>query len=300
MDLTIRQLEIFSSVARARSFTHAATDLLLSQPVVSRTVGELERTLRTPLLVRTTRSVELTDAGEEFLAVATGILDAYRQGLDRFTDYQAGERKQVTVAVLPSIAAVMLPRVLSGFLADHPAVQVRLADGTNDQVLSLLRERGADFAITEVGPASAGFAIRLLIDDPFVAVLPPGHALTAREELTWQDFADESFIVFSPDSSIRRLADLGLAQADVQPRQQLETRTVATAGGMIAAGLGVSAMPAQVLPLLSATPVVTRPLTGPSITRRIAVHQRADERCPATVQRLIDRIVQAADSEPQP
>src|SRR5258708_6399545 len=100
MDLTLRQLEIFSAVARARSFTHAATDLLLSQPVVSRTVGELEHTLRAPLLLRTTRSVELTDAGQELLAVATGILDAYRRGLDRFADYQAGERKQVTVAVL--------------------------------------------------------------------------------------------------------------------------------------------------------------------------------------------------------
>jgi LysR family transcriptional regulator, carnitine catabolism transcriptional activator len=170
---------------------------------------------------------------------------------------------------------------------------VRLADGTNEQVLTLLRDGDADLAITEVGPASAGLRIRPLVDDPFVAVLPQRHALAAHDELSWRDFAGESFISFSQDSSIRRLADLGLAQACVEPRQQLETRTVATAGGMIAAGLGVSAMPELVLPLLSATPVATRPLRGPLITRKIAVHLRPDERCPATVQRLIDRIVAA-------
>jgi DNA-binding transcriptional LysR family regulator len=73
----------------------------------------------------------------------------------------------------------------------------------------------------------------------------------------------------------------------------LETWTVAAAGGMIAAGLGVSAVPELVLPLLSATPVVIRPLRGPLVTRKIAVHLRPDERRPAAVQRLIDRIVAA-------
>ena len=292
MDLTLRQLEIFSAVARSRSFTKAAGELVLSQPVISRTIGELERKLRVSLLVRTTRSVELTEAGEEFLDVATGVLDAYRHGLDRFGDFQAGERRHVTVAVLPSVAAVVLPTVLSGYLADHPGVQVRLADGTNDQVLAMLRAGAADLAITEVSPASAGLAVEPLIDDPFVAVVPAGHPLAERKELSWPDFAGESFIAFSPDSSIRRLADIGLAQSFVEPRQQLQTRTVATAGGMIAAGIGVSAMPELVLPLLSATPVAVRPLTGPVITRRIGLHRRAGERCPAAVRRLMDRLIE--------
>ena len=291
MDLTLRQLEIFAAVARTRSFTLAAADLVLSQPVVSRTVGELERKLRAPLFVRTTRSVDLTEAGAEFLAVATHVLDSYRRGLDRFADYRAGERRQITVGVLPSIAAVVLPPVLSGYLAAHPDVQVRLADGTNAEILHLLRDGVADLAITEVGPASAGLVVDPFLDDPFVAVLPPGHALADRPALSWADLAAEPFIAFSPDSSIRRLADLGLAQAGVQPRQNLETRTVATAGGMIAAGLGVSAMPELVLPLLAATPVVTRPLGGPAVTRKIAVHRRADEPCPVAVRRLVDRVL---------
>ena len=291
MDLTLHQMEIFAAVARTRSFTRAGDELVLSQPVVSRTIGEMERKLRTPLFVRTTRSVDLTEAGVEFLGVVTHVLTSYRRGLDRFAGYQAGERRQVTVGVLPSIAAVVLPTVLSGYLDAYPGVQVRLADGTNAEILDLLRDGTADLAITEVGPASAEFAVDAFLDDPFVAVLPPGHPLAGRPALTWADLAAESFIAFSPDSSIRRLADLGLAQAGVQPLRHLETRTVATAGGMIAAGLGVSAMPELVLPLLAATPVITRPLTEPVITRRIAVHRRADEPCPLAVRRLVARIL---------
>ena len=293
MDLTLRQLEIFASVARARSFTRAASELVLSQPVISRTIGELEHKLRTQLLTRTTRSVELTEAGAEFLDVTTEILGSYRRGLDRFAAYQAGERRQVTVAVLPSIAAVVLPTALRSYLAEHPGVQIQVADGINTQVLELLRTGEADLAITEAGPASAGLRVEHLLDDPFVAVLPLGHRLAAEDTVRWSDFADESFIAFSPDSSIRRLADIGLAQSGPRARPELETRTVAAAGGMIAAGLGVSAMPELVLPLLAATPVLTRPLAEPVVTRKIAVHLRTGERCPAAVRRLVEHIRQA-------
>ncbi|WP_211763497.1 LysR family transcriptional regulator [Kutzneria sp. CA-103260] len=293
MDLTLRQLEIFVAVARTRSFTTAATELVVSQPVISRTISELERKLRTALLERTTRSVELTDDGKELLRAATEILTTYRREMGRFVDYRAGEREQVTVAVLPSIAAVLMPSALSGYLTEHPSVQVRLADGTNEHVLAMLQRGEADIAITEVGPASTAFALEQLIDDPLVAVLPPEHALAALDDLSWPDFAGESFIAFSPDSSIRRLTDLAFAQAGIEPTRRLETRTVATAGGMVAAGLGVSAMPELVLPLLSATTVVTRPLRNPLIVRKIAVHRRSEDRYPAAVQRLVNQIVRA-------
>ena len=297
MELTLRQLEIFSAVARSRSFTGAASELVVSQPVISRTITDLERKLRTSLLVRTTRSVELTESGEEFLGVATEILEAYRRGVDWFTDYQSGQRRQVTVASLPSVAALMMPSVLSGFLEEHPAVYVRLADGTSEQVLGMLRDGAADIALAEVGPASTGLVVEALTDDPLVAVLPVGHALAERARLTWADLAGEFFVALGPGSSIRRLADLGLAQAGVEPRQRVETGTVATAGGLIRAGLGVSAMPKLALALMPTTSVVTRPLGEPSITRKIALHRRPNERTPATVQHLIDRILAHAVEE---
>jgi DNA-binding transcriptional LysR family regulator len=291
MDLTLHQLEIFREVARARSFTKAASTLLVSQPVISRTIGEVERKLAVALFERTTRSVELTAAGAEFLTVAEDVLDAYRLGVDRFAAYRAGDRGQVTVAALPSIAAGLLPKVVADYHAAHPGVRIRLADGTSREVLDLLRTGAADLAITEDGPASAGLSVRPLFDDPVVAVLPEGHHLAAAPAVTWELLAAEPFIAFSEDSTVRRLTDLGFAHANVAPEHVVQTRAVATAGGMIAAGLGVSAMPRSVLPLLSFGRFVDRPVTGPVVTRKVAVHLRPADRPPVSVRRFLDHLL---------
>ncbi|MCU1685858.1 MAG: transcriptional regulator, LysR family [Amycolatopsis sp.] len=293
MDLTLHQLTVFCRVARTGSFTQAAGELLLSQSVVSRSIGEIERKLDVSLLSRTTRSVDLTDAGTELLDIAEGILDSYQSGLRRFADYRAGERGHVTIAALPSIAAAVLPPVVAGFLADFPQVRVHLVDGTTREVLEKLRSGTADIAVTESSPASTGLLLRPLFEDRVVAVLPEGHHLAARAKLTWTELAAEPFVALSADSSVRRLTDLAFAQAGSEPETLVETRTIATAGGMVAAGLGVSAMPELVLPLLSFTRFVTRPLVGPVVTRKVAMHLRHEYPLSAAAHRFVDRLAQA-------
>ena len=296
MDLTLHQLEVFQCVALTGSFSRAATDLRLSQPVVSRTIGDMERRLGIRLLERTTRSVELTAAGREFLDIANGILDTCRRGLGRFSAYQAGEYGHITIATLPSVAAVLLPAVVAGFLADRPGITLHLLDGTTREVLEHLRSGAADLAITDQSPASAALDVHPLADDRVVAVLPAGHRHSSRAELTWADLASERFIAFSKDSSVRRLTDLGFAQAGVEPETQVETRAVATAGGMIAAGLGISAMPELVLPLLSFTRLVTRPLERPAVTRKLALHLRPGETLHPATRQLADLLRSAAST----
>jgi LysR family carnitine catabolism transcriptional activator len=290
MSPTLHQLEVFERVALTGSFTQAAADLRLSQPVVSRTIGDVERHLGTRLLERTTRSVELTAAGREFLAVAHSILDTYRRELSRFSAYRAGEYGHVTIAALPSVAAVLLPPLVAGFLAGHPGITLHLLDGTTREVLEHLRSGAADLAVTDLGPASAALDVHPLAEDRVLAVLPPGHHHASRPELTWADLASERFIAFSQDSSIRGLTDLGFAQAGVEPETLVETRAVATAGGMIAAGLGISAMPELVLPLLSFTRLITRPLEGPAIIRKLALHLRPGETLHPAARQLADHL----------
>jgi len=290
MDLTLHQLEVFERVARTTSFTQAAEDLRLSQPVVSRTIGEIERKLGVRLFTRTTRSVDMTADGGEFLAVAQGVLDSYRLGLRRFAAYRAGEYGHVRVAALPSVAAVVLPPIVAAFLAEHPGITVHVLDGTTREVLDHLRSGAADFAITDQSPASSGLTVHPLVEDRVVAVLPAGHRHGARTKLSWADLAAERFIAFTADSSVRRLTDLGFARAGVEPAALVETRAVATAGGMIAAGLGVSAMPELVLPLLSFTRLVTRPLGNPVVTRTLSVHLRPDQPLSVAARRLVDQV----------
>jgi DNA-binding transcriptional LysR family regulator len=267
---SVRHLEVFCAVARSRSFTRAAEELHVSQPVVSRTVRELERSLGVDLFTRTTRSVTLTPHGAELLDLAGDLLERFDRTMDRFAAYCRGDYGRIVVATLPSIAAGYLPPILVSFLADNPGTRVEILDVAAAEAARAVESGAADLAIASPAAAPALHS-ELLVRDRFVAVLPEHHPLAARRALTWAVLADEPFIAMSAGSSVRELTDRAMSDADVVPTTVVEARNIATAGGIIAAGLGVSAFPELVLPLLVSSAIVTRPLRAPVVHRDIAV-----------------------------
>src|SRR4051812_27561325 len=174
MNLSLRQLAAFEAVARAGSFTAAAERLRLSQSALSRTVAGVERTLRVSLFERTTRTVTLTAEGRQLLAVADRILAAHRAGMNDLARYLAGEHGTVTIATLPSVAAVLLPRILSVFHEQHPGITIRILDGLAGTVNGHLLDGDADLAITIPDRAPPRMQRRALALDRFFAALPPG------------------------------------------------------------------------------------------------------------------------------
>lgn len=290
MDATLRQLSAFAAVARAASFTAAAARLHVSQSSLSRAVADLERLLGTQLLERDTRNVQLTAAGAETLRVADQIVNAHRAGMKELERFLLGESGAVAVATLPSVAAVLLPRVISGFRRQRPHVTVRIMDGLERSVLDRVLAGDADFAITTFGEPSAQLEHRPLVRDRFVAVLPPEHELADGGEVAWEDLAVHPYLAVGRDSSVRRLADATFAQIDATVLPAAETANVATVGGLVAAGLGVSAVPALVLPLLGAGPLVSRPLVRPVVHRRLDVVTRARRTVPLAAHRFLETL----------
>jgi LysR family carnitine catabolism transcriptional activator len=283
---SLRHLEVFCAVARARSFTRAAEELHVSQPVVSRTVRELERSLGVDLLVRTTRSVALTPQGEELLELAGDLVERFERTMDRFAEYCRGDYGRIVVATLPSIAAGYLPPILVGFLSENPAMRIEILDVTASEAARAVESGAADLAIAS--PATTeSLRSDLLVRDRFVAVLSESHPLASRRGLTWAALAEEPFIAMTLGSSVRELTDLAMADAGVNPTNVVEARNVATAGGIIAAGLGVSAFPELVLPLLSSSAIVTRALRAPVVHRDIAVITSAETALSPPAQRFV-------------
>lgn len=288
MEPTLRQLAAYAAVARAASFTAAAADMHISQSSLSRTVAELERLFGVQLLERDTRNVTLTPAGVEALRVAEQIGNAHHAGMKELERFLLGELGAVAVATLPSIAAVLLPDVIRGFRQQWPQVTVRIMDGLERSVLDRVFSGDADFAITTVGEPSDQLEHRPLVRDRFVAVLPEGHPLADSHEVSWHDLACESFLAVGQDSSVRRLTDAAFAQIDAHAVPAAEATSVATVGGLVAAGLGVSAMPALVLPLMGTGPLVYRPLVEPEVDRRLDIALRPRRPLPLAAQRFLE------------
>ncbi|HET6706188.1 LysR family transcriptional regulator [Amycolatopsis sp.] len=272
MDLTVQQLRVVLAVHDAGSFTAAAEVLVQAQSSLSRTVLEVERRLGVALFERTTRRLEPTAEGREFVAIARSTVAAFDANLRHFAGFLDGQRGRVRVATLPSLAAILLPSIVSAYQRDHPGVRLSIEDALAAEVLERVRAGEVDLAVTVVsGEPVDDLDVTPVAADRFCCVFPPGHPFEAAAEVTWTELAAEAFIAFDRTTSIRRHLDRAFAEASTRPRNAVEARNISAVAGLVAAGLGVSAVPGLVLPLMTFAGVRHRPLGDPRMERRIAV-----------------------------
>ncbi|WP_164555607.1 MULTISPECIES: LysR family transcriptional regulator [unclassified Streptomyces] len=274
MNVSLSQMATLDAVARHSSFSGAARELHVGQPVVSRTVALVERTLGSALFTRTTRAVELTDAGRAYLAIARRVLAAAEHGSRQWEGYTSGAEGAVHVAALPSVAATVLPAAIVDFTRGMPGRSVTVFDVPADEGIELLTAGKVDLTIcdaeraAQAGPAAE---LQVLSADSLYAVVLPDSRLADTTEVTWADLSRELFVALQPGTSVRTLTDFGFASADTVPDSLVTARGVATVAGLVAAGVGVSAMPASVLPLLGFQDLSFRPLIAPTVTRTICL-----------------------------
>jgi LysR family transcriptional regulator, carnitine catabolism transcriptional activator len=265
MNLTLAQLRLVVAVADAGSFTDAAERAMISQPALSRAVKDVERIVGVRLFDRTTRSVAGTADGHEFIRVAREILDSAENGLARFQAYRDGHHGSVTVAALPALAACVLPFICRRLAVQRPGIHVRVIEADATQVVGHIRAGRADIAVTEAPEPSADLHIWSIGEDRTVAVVPIGHPLAAAATTSWRQWARHPVVALS--ESPRR-------PPGVTPDVAYEADTPATVVAMVAAGLGVAAMPLSALPLTDHASIAVVPLTNPVLTKPLAVVTR--------------------------
>jgi LysR family transcriptional regulator, carnitine catabolism transcriptional activator len=274
MDLTVQQLRVVLAVHDAGSFTAAAETLLQAQSSLSRTVLEVERRLGVALFDRTTRRLEPTEEGREFVTIARSTVAVFDANLRHFAGFLDGQRGRVRVATLPSLAAILLPSIVSAYQRSHPDVELSIEDALAVEVLARVRAGVVDFAVTVVSATAEpidDLHVTPVATDRFCCVFPPGHPFAERDEVTWSDLAQEAFIAFDRTTSIRQHLDRAFAESGTVPRNAIEARNISAVAGLVAAGLGVSAVPGLVLPLVRFAGLEYRPLGDPRAQRGIAV-----------------------------
>jgi DNA-binding transcriptional LysR family regulator len=274
MDLTIQQLRVVLAVHDAGSFTAAAEALMQAQSSLSRTVLEVERRLGVALFERTTRRLVPTAEGIEFVGIARNTVAAFEANLRHFAGFLDGQRGRVRVATLPSLAAILLPSIVSDYQRAHPEIELSIEDALAAEVLTRVRAGLVDFAVTVVSATTDpidDLHVTPVATDRFCCVFPPDHAFTASTEVSWSDLAREAFIAFDRTTSIRQHLDRAFAESGSVPRIAIEARNISAVAGLVAAGLGISAVPGLVIPLIQFAGLEHRPLGDPRVQRRIAV-----------------------------
>jgi DNA-binding transcriptional LysR family regulator len=207
--IDLRQLRSFIAVAEELHFSRAAARLHLAQSALSAQIRQLETELGGPLLVRNTRRVTLTPAGESLLADGRAILAALDRAVGRARALARGEEGSLVVGSLSLAPGSVLAPLLTQFGARHPDVRVEVrALDFNDTVRGL-REGRADLGFTYAPLGEPDLVVTPLLTEPRVVVLPRTHPLAAASEPRPADLADEVFVM-QPDSTPREWRDFWL------------------------------------------------------------------------------------------
>ncbi len=274
MNVSIKQLRAFLAVAQSHSFAEASGRIHLSQPALSITIRKLEQTVGGPLFARSTRRVVLTPEGESFYPVATRLLNDWTDAFEDLNERFLKNRGKVTLAALPTLAAGVLPPVIADFRARYPQISLSIHDVLAEQITQLIQEGRADIGFSVPPAASDDLLFEPAFEDQFVAVCPLGHPLLSHDTVNWADLAAYPFIGISRLSSSRQHIDRVMAQVGEKLDVLCDVSQIATVGRMVAAGIGISVLPALSFRQISAEGIDHRPLQQPSVTRGLGIITR--------------------------
>jgi DNA-binding transcriptional LysR family regulator len=247
--MELRHLRYFVAVAEELHFRRAADRLHMAQPPLSMQIQALEEELGAQLLVRSKRSVSLTDAGALFLQRARRILADAQQASEEARRTANGELGELRVGYTASLPlGPLLPRILSEYHALSPDVSVRLREMVTPRQFEALLNDELDVGFARYNEPDRqveGLTMRLLRNDPLVMALPATHPLAGADRVALAQFAEERFIAYPASAGadlaalVRRLCHW----AGFTPRVEQEAAEAVTQIGLVAAGLGVTVMP---------------------------------------------------------
>lgn len=247
--MELRHLRYFVAVAEALHFRRAAEKLGIQQPPLSLQIRQLEEEIGTPLLRRAQRRVELTDAGRSFLEDARGILADAEAAKARARTAARGEHGRLRVGMINSAPFhPLILRILREYRERYPGVWMTLDETSTPELAERIRAQSLDLAfVRPLLDATPGLATEHLFDEPVLLALPQGHPLSRRRSVPLGALSLEPFVMFSRPvgSGLYDQIISACHRAGFSPRVTQEASQVTSIVNLVAAGLGVSLVPAS-------------------------------------------------------
>lgn len=245
----LSQLKALMTVVATGSFSEAALQLNVSQSTVSHSIAALEDALGVVLVHRGRQRASLTPVGDRIFAQAEAVLTLVDEMSREATRARGVEGGLVRIAAFRSLASEILPEAIADLHKRHPSVQISIAEFESVRTLTAsLLEGQTDLAVADLLSGN-DFETFFIMDDPFVALLPPGDRQTPNaDQLTWEDLRKQPLITSSSDCCRSIFAFLQAAQPPIEIDYLIANDS--TAVSMTRQGLGIS-----ILPKLAAQPI---------------------------------------------
>jgi LysR family hydrogen peroxide-inducible transcriptional activator len=296
--MELHQLRYFVAVADTGNFSRAAERCHVSQPSLSQQILKLETHLRQRLFDRLGRKVLLTDAGRLLLARAVTILANVDDAERRLRSGDEVPGTRFSVGAIPTIAPFLLPAVVERHLRRWPGVELDVEEDVTARIVQAVAAGELDLGLTALPIDDERLRAEPLLTEPLLLALPPRHRLTRRARITPDHLREERFILLGEMHCLGEQVLSFCRASGCQPRITCRSAQIATIQALIAAGQGISLLPAMARTGRDCRLVYRTLAEGQPTRTLVAIWHRHRYRSPAAERFLAELRALCAAAEP--
>lgn len=265
---TLRQLEVFQTVASTLSFSQAAQELFLAQPTVSMEIKQLEKLVGHPLFERIGRRVYLSAAGKELQQYSQRILSLVDEALQAMDELKGLRRGTLLLAADTTAGVYVMPPLLGAFQSRYPDVNISMSVVNRSAVQEQLRQNLIDLAILGQLPDDQELSVAPFLQNRLVPIALPTNPLAGRAAIPFADFAREPLLLREQGSGTRSATQAIFAREGFIPHIAMELSSNSAIKQGVLAGMGVSVISEQAIALeVKLGMLVALPVEGFPIVR---------------------------------
>ena len=252
--LSSKELQTFVLLAHSPSFTVAAQTLHVTQSALSKRIAELENKLGVRLFDRTTRQLDLTMEGREFLAMAISLLEHMERSVTELRQMANGERGKLWMTAAPNISSTLIAPVLAAYSKANPHVGITYYDCRREEMLRHIGAGSAEFGIIGgiIGQDHGfppDFQVTRIVErlEHMAVGFAPGHPLGDLETVRWQDLMPYKLVMLRTSGGLGHMYRIVSQNLQVSLPSAIEVSMTNTAIGMAASGIGIVVFPSYVI-----------------------------------------------------
>jgi DNA-binding transcriptional LysR family regulator len=294
MKLNTLGIQAFMAIAERGSFHKAAESLHITQTALTRRLQNFEAELGVRLVERTTRSVELTRMGRDFLPHGRRLLAELEATLVEIRESGKAQRGDISIACVPTASVQFLPRVIRAYSARYPGNRIKILDHLSPGVAESVLSREAEFGIMQQGTRHPDLESVSLLRDRYILACRDDHPLAGRRRVSWKQLDPFPLIFPSHVRTNRALLDAATADQDVALHPYFEVGRSSTAVGMVAEGIAAAVVPGLAIQDGAYPNVRVVPISGPVVSWALVLVSRRTAHLSPAAQALYDMLAATA------
>lgn len=263
--MDIRQLEYFAEVAKNLSFTKAASALHVSQPSISKAIQNLEAELGVPLFYRSSKQLELTDAGKAVLINAHQVIESFKNLRSELTDILDLKKGQIRIGIPPIIGAEFFSKYISNYKEKYPYIQIHLTEVGTKMIREGVETGQLDIGLICNTNVNEQLEAVKILNDPLMLVVHKTHPLAQQDVIPFSHLANESFIIYPKDFTLHDRIIEECARNGFYPNIACESSQKDLMVEMVAAKLGITILPRKICAKLQNEALVALPFEEENI-----------------------------------